>query len=346
MTGDQWVWVPFEVDAKYDGYRIDRFLSQRLIAYSRSRVQKILAESRVMIGDRLVRPSAKVRAGEKIRIAYPRRPEEPLAADASIPILHEDDDLIVINKPADLLSHPTDKIVNHTVLGILRQQRPDIARFHLLHRLDRETSGVLVLAKNPEAARSWTRAMEKHQIQKEYIAFVRGIPAPAEGEITWPIGPERGPIRARQWINVPEAVPAITRYTLQRNSWGQVQFRCATILDLTPAVASWSVVRCFPRTGRLHQIRVHLAALGHPILGDRLYTGSGEVFMKMVAGTATAEDRAALGFPRVALHAAAIGFSHPATQQFLRIEAPLAEDMKALKNRPSDAKIASYRCKL
>src|SRR5260370_2476000 len=108
--------------------------------------------------------------------------------------------MIVVNKPGALLSRPTHKIVDHTVLGLLRRCRQDLPKLHLLHRLDRETSGVIALAKNSQAARSWTRHMEAHRIHKEYIAIVRGELLPMEGSIDMPIGREGGEIRVRQWI--------------------------------------------------------------------------------------------------------------------------------------------------
>src|SRR5450631_1568532 len=192
MTEERWIWVPFEVDKKYDGYRIDRFLSQRLVGYSRNKVQGILAEARVLKEKKPAKANTKVRTGEKIEIAYRRRPEEALGPETTIPILYEDEDLIIVNKPGDLLSHPTDKIVDHTVLGFLRHSRPDLPKLHLLHRLDRETSGVIALAKNPKTARAWSRHMEAHEIQKEYVAVVRGEISPAEGIIDMPIGREGG----------------------------------------------------------------------------------------------------------------------------------------------------------
>lgn len=308
---ERWVWVPFQVDKEFDGLRIDQFLSRRLVAYSRSKVQKILAESRVTKEGRPARANTRVRTNDQICIAYLRRPETPPADDLSIPVLFEDDHLLIVNKPADVLSHPTDKIVLNTVLALLRKGRPDLPKLHLLHRLDRETSGVLALAKNAAAARTWTTAMEKHHIQKKYIALVRGVPEPGEGVIDRPIGKQGGEIRARQWVDVPGAVPAVTGYRV--------------VKDFRP----FSVVHCFPKTGRLHQIRVHLAALGCPILGDPLYTGEGEIFRKMIDGTVTAADRAALGFPRVALHAAALTFLHPVSKEAMRVEAPLPADMRA-----------------
>ncbi len=308
MMEEKWVWVPFEVDKKYDGYRIDRFLSQRLAGYSRNKVQGILAQARVVKEKRPAKANTKVRTGEKVEIAYRRRPEEALRPETTIPILYEDEDLVIVNKPGDLLSHPTDKIVDHTVLGFLRHSRPDLPKLHLLHRLDRETSGVLALAKNAKAARSWTRHMEARRVHKEYIAVLRGEITPSERTIDLPIGREGGSIRVRQWVNVPGAVHAVTRYIS----------------------IGGSVVRVFPETGRLHQIRVHFAAIGFPLLGDPLYTGDGEVYQKMVAGTATPSDRDALGFSRVALHASALQFAHPMTQSDLRIEAPLPQDMDRL----------------
>jgi 23S rRNA pseudouridine1911/1915/1917 synthase len=312
VSAERWVWVPFEVDKKYDGYRIDRFLAQRLAGYSRNKVQGILTAARVLKEKKPAKANTKVRAGEKVEIAYLRRPEKALSQEDSIPVVYEDDDLIVVNKPGDLLSHPTDKIVDHTVLGFLRHARPDLPKLHLLHRLDRETSGVIALAKNPKAAKAWTRDMEAHRIHKEYIAIVRGELWPLEGTIDLPIGREGGEIRVRQGVNVPGAVPALTRYE-----------RIGVSADL-------SVARVYPQTGRLHQIRVHFAAIGHPILGDPLYTGAGEIYRKMVGGQATAADRLSLGFLRVALHAAALSFPHPVTKQDLRIEAALPQDMQNL----------------
>ena len=115
-----------------------------------------------------------------------------------------------MNKPGDLLSHPTDKIVDHTVLGILRHSRPGLPKLHLLHRLDRETSGVIALAKNAKAARAWTRDMEEHRVHKEYVAIVRGEMTTVEGVIDMPIGRQGGDIRVRQWVCVTGAVPAVT----------------------------------------------------------------------------------------------------------------------------------------
>jgi 23S rRNA pseudouridine1911/1915/1917 synthase len=325
-TDERWVWVPFEVDKKFDGYRIDRFLAQRLAGYSRSKVQRILCEARVHRGEKPAKANTKVRTGETIQIAYLRRPEKPLDPGASIPILLEDHDLVIVNKPGDLLSHPTDRVAHHTVLGYLRHSRPDLPKLHLLHRLDRETTGVIALAKNPRAARRWSIDMEKHRVRKEYVAFVRGVIEPTEGVIDLPIGRQGGDIKVRQWVSVPRAVPAVTKYrVIHRFVPGTKNQQVADL-----CLAQICVVKVFPETGRLHQIRVHFAAIGHPVVGDPLYTGEGEIYRKLIAGKCTEEDRLSLGFHRVALHAVSLTFPHPTTKKEVRVVAPLPEDMTRL----------------
>src|SRR5206468_1956519 len=157
------------------------------------------------------------------------------------------------------------------------------------------------------AAKAWTSHMEARRIRKEYIAVVRGVVSPPGGLIDMPIGRQQGDIKVRQWVNVPGAVAAVTRYSLVSSSADD---------------GGASIVRVFPETGRLHQIRVHFAAIGHPLLGDPLYTNEGEIYKKMIAGKCTDADRAALGFPRVALHATALTFPHPITGEKRRVEAP------------------------
>lgn len=334
MPEERWIWVPFQVDKRFHGYRIDRFLAERLTGYSRTRVQKILAEARVHKNNKPAKPNSRVAASDQVDVAYRRRPEAPLPADSRLPILFEDDHLLMVDKPAGLLSHPTDKVVAHTVLGILRHSRSDLKSVHLLHRLDRETSGVLALAKSARTARLWTAAMTRHEIKKTYVALVRGI-APREGVIDRPIGPQGGKIKVRQWVDVPGAAPASTRYV-----------RLAAEPGEHAGSAAWSAVRAHPLTGRLHQIRVHLASIGHPLLGDPLYTGEGECYAKMLSGELTAEERlAVLGFPRVALHAARLEFRHPATGQPAAIDAPLPADIRRKWAGNSEVRDASFEAK-
>lgn len=330
---EEWIWVPFEVEKKFDGWRIDRFLAARLSGYSRSKVQSMMTDLRITKGGKPAKAHTRVHCADKIAIAYPRKPEKPLAADASLPVLYEDDHLLIINKPTDLLSHPTDKVVENTVLGILRHSRKDLPALHLLHRLDRETSGVLALAKNPKAARAWTQAMERREVQKEYVAFVHGKLKCKKGEIDLPIGREGGAIHVRQWVNTLQAVEARTRYEVI----SEFGFRSSDLKSRKSAIrnpnSDISVLRVFPATGRLHQIRVHFAALGHPLLGDYLYTGQGELYLKLIKEGLSESDRQRLGFGRIALHAASLSFRHPVTKDPMKIEASLPPDMATfLKN--------------
>jgi 23S rRNA pseudouridine1911/1915/1917 synthase len=312
---DPWVWVPFEVDKKFDGCRIDQFLAHRLTGYSRNRVQKILEEARVHKEGKPAKNHGRVKTGDKIEVAYQRRPEQPLDPKAALSVLYEDDDLLLVDKPANLLSHPTDKVVKNTVLGILRQSRSDTKPLHLLHRLDRETSGVLALAKHPAAARAWTRAMERHSVKKMYLALVRGIPQPLEGVMDRPIGPQGGDIHVRQWVDVEGAAQASTRYATLKT------------FDRSGDPISW--VSAFPQTGRLHQIRVHFSSRGTPLLGDPLYTGDGALYRKMIKGELSDGEREkVLGFPRVALHAARLELTHPMTGKPLVVESPCPEDLR------------------
>jgi 23S rRNA pseudouridine1911/1915/1917 synthase len=259
---------------------------------------------RVTLRGRAAKAAARVSSGDRIVVRYPRR-EEPPPRHSSLAVLYEDDSLVAVSKPGDLLSHPTDKIHRGAATSILREQFG--ARLHLVHRLDRETSGVLLLAKDPVAARALTDAFTRREISKKYLALVRGRVAFASRVVDRPIGREGGEIKVRQAIDEKgqSAVTAFRRLAVGRGA---------------------SLVGASPRTGRLHQIRVHLAALGHPVVGDKLYTGEGEIFMKAVLRTLSPDDVASLGAPRQMLHAWKIRLSHPATGRPLLITAPPPED--------------------
>ncbi len=308
MTLMEWVEVPFEVQKPQDGRRVDSYLASRLHRYSRSQVQRLIADGRVFLRGKPAKPSGRVAEGETVLIRYPRHPELP-CPHIAFTILHEDDFLLVIDKPAQILCHPTDKIHNNTVTSVLKNQFQGL-HLHLAHRLDRETSGVLLLSKDPKTARILTSHFTLHRVKKEYLAL-------ASGRISWkhktvdaPIGKEDGEIKVRQ--SVGHGAEAITEFERLSSS------------------ASVSLVRARPRTGRLHQIRAHLAHLGHPVLGDKLYMGAGELYMKAVRKTLSEQDLEKLGAPRQMLHAQTLTLPHPATGRELRVQAPLPEDFKRI----------------
>jgi 23S rRNA pseudouridine1911/1915/1917 synthase len=211
----------------------------------------------------------------------------------------------VVDKPAPLLCHPTDKIQNNTVTSVLQRQFPGL-RLHLAHRLDRETSGVLLLAKDPRTARRLAACFIDRLVKKEYLALVSGEVSWRRKTVDAPLGKEGLEIKVRQAIGA----GAAARTEFERLTRG----------------AGISLVRARPLTGRLHQIRVHLAHLGHPVLGDKLYTGKGELYMKAVRKTLDEADWAELGAPRQMLHAQRLRLPHPATGQELSLAAPLPED--------------------
>ena len=300
---EDWVEVPFRVLKEHAGLRLDAFLVERLRKHSRAGVQKMIADGRVSVGGRGAKASRRIVEGQTALIRYPRAAEPPPPHEA-MPILHQDDSVVVIDKPAGTLSHPTDKILRNTVTAILSRQFG--RRVFLAHRLDRETSGALVLALDADAARSLHGQFLGRTVRKEYLAVVFGAVRWKKKTLDAPLGPEGGEIRARQAVG--EGRPAVTKFA-----------RLATDGKI-------SLVSGKPKTGRLHQIRAHLAHLGHPVVGDKLYAGAGEAYLKAVRRELGREDRAALGAERQLLHAWRISFAHPRTGERLRVEAPVPAD--------------------
>jgi 23S rRNA pseudouridine1911/1915/1917 synthase len=230
-------------------------------------------------------------------------------------VLFEDNHLLAVDKTGHVLSHPTDKVVENTVTTILRKQLPAL-KLHLVHRLDRETSGVLLLAKDPRTARLINEAFFDHSVEKTYWALAAGRVAWARKTVDAPIGRAGGEIKVRQAVGAADgAQTAVTNFR---------RLEAGTALSLVAAR---------PETGRLHQIRVHLAHLGHPVLGDKLYTHDGSYYMKAVRKELTDADLDALGAPRQMLHARTLEFMHPITKKKLRLRSPLPEDFRACLER-------------
>lgn len=301
-VGARFVEIPFEVLGPLAGARLDVFLAARLHRYSRARVQALIDEGRVFLGGRAAKASRRMAEGERVIIRYPVR-EDPPPRVERLEVLFEDSLLLAVNKPGGVLSHPTDKTVRNSVTVILARQFPG-QKLHLAHRLDRETSGVLLFAKTPAAARSLNALFIERRIEKRYWAIVSGRVAFSRRVVDLPLGYDNHEVRVRQRIFPPgEGVPALTH--VRRLALGEE----ATL------VCAW------PKTGRLHQIRVHLASLGHPILGDKIYAGDGQAYLKAWRGEAQASGRQML-------HAESLRLEHPATGKTLRLEAPLPDDFR------------------
>ncbi len=303
------------------GQRVDRFLAAALPEMSRSRVKQFIEEGRVLRdGVVLTQPAEPVRAGSTYTLHHPA----PVAATPqpqtiAFPILFEDDDLIVLDKPAGLVVHPAPGNEDGTLVnallahcgdslpGIGGERRPGI-----IHRLDKDTSGVMVVAKTELALTTLSEAFASRDLDRAYLALCWGVPSPTNGEIEGPIG--RDP-RDRKRMAVVErgGKYALTRYR-----------------TLAAAGTAASLLECRLATGRTHQIRVHLSQHGLPIVGDPVYLRR----IPAVSRTLAPDLRdTLLDFPRQALHAARLGFTHPRTGAALSFTTPPPADMQTLLDR-------------
>jgi 23S rRNA pseudouridine1911/1915/1917 synthase len=300
------------------GQRIDRFLADNLASLSRSRVKTLIDEGRLR-GDSgpVTQPAEPVRAGATYILDLPAPiPATPRPQVIPFPILYEDEDLIVLDKPAGLVVHPAPGNLDGTLVnallahcgpgftGIGAERRPGI-----VHRLDKDTTGVMVVAKTQLANDALTTAFAARDLDRAYVALVWGLPQPLEAEIEGAIG--RDPRdRKRMTVVARGGKPALTRYRTMR-AWQ----------------TSLALLECRLATGRTHQIRVHLSNQGHPIVGDPLYLRRVPTAAKTVNQPLRGQ---LLDFPRQALHAASLGFRHPRTGRPISFEAALPADMQAL----------------
>src|SRR5437870_415327 len=283
--------VVSENDAKL---RLDRFLAKRLPEYSRSRLQQLIRPGFVRLNEQVPRPRQIVRSGDKIDLLEPPLEKiETLPEPIPLDVLFEDDDLIVINKPAGLTVHPGAGQREHTLVnallsycttlsGIGGKERPGI-----VHRLDKETSGCVVVAKNDIAHRELSKQFAARTVEKIYLALVAGKLRKPAGLIEEKIG--RHPVHRRRM-----------RVTSLRGRTATTEYRVIRFSNQA------SLVECRLHSGRTHQLRVHLHHLGHPVLGDKIYA-----------------PRFAKNFPRQILHAWKLGFHHPRTGDWKIFEAPL-----------------------
>ena len=279
------------------GLRLDQFLAAELPRFSRSRLQTLIRQGCVLLNEKTTRPREFVREGDVIRLAEP--PLEKIATeseDIPLDVLFEDDDLIIINKPAGMVVHPGAGNVRHTLVNALLAHCPSLSgiggkeRPGIVHRLDKETSGCLVVAKNDLAHRKLAQQFAEREVEKIYLALVAGAMRKTQGVIEESIG--RHPIRRQRMAIVKErGRSARTEYRALQSAGGM------------------SLVECKLHSGRTHQIRVHLHHIGHPVLGDKVYG-----------------RRGAREFSRQMLHAWKLGFHHPRTGEWRSFTAPLPED--------------------
>ena len=295
------------ISAKETGERLDRYLQKRLPRVSRAFLQSLISDGRATVNGVAIRkPSHRLKAGDRVALHMTKKPQGLIAQpEMAIPVLHEDANFLIINKPSGIAAHPATLHGVGTVANWFLGHAPEIRgvgdsplRPGIVHRLDKGTSGVLVIAKTPDMFAHLKRLFAEWRIQKEYIALVEGIFSPPEGTLEGYMTPSQKSYRKKKLALLPltpSARASSTRY--------EVEQQCGQL----------SLVRFFPVTGRTHQIRVHGASVGHPIVGDTLY--GAKLNMPL------------LPKGRFLLHAARLSFALP-NGETVSFEAPLPDDFK------------------
>jgi len=297
----------FTVNAESEGQRLDRFLVAVLADHSRSQIQKLIADGHVRVDAREARPNLAVRAGDRIVVDIPAAAAASVEAEATpLEILHQDADIVVVNKPPGMVVHPGAGHASGTLVNALLHHVSDLSgiggelRPGIVHRLDRGTSGVMVVAKNDAAHQDLSRQFHDREVEKEYIALVWGV-VQGGRSINAAIG--RDPVhRQKMSARSRRAREAVTRITRAFHMPGLTLCQVAI------------------HTGRTHQIRVHLSAIGHPVVGDALYGG----VHRRVPG----DIRAVTHLQRPFLHAARLAFNHPRDGRRMEFTAILPPDLQ------------------
>ena len=326
--------VKFTTESQDSGQRLDQFLVARLTDVSRARVQQLISEQKVLVNDASAKASLKLRGGECISILGPaeRPPLRAIAEEIPLDIRYEDDDLAIINKPAGMMVHAgagatedqrnrgtlVNALLHHfaTLSAVGGEMRPGI-----VHRLDKETSGLIVVAKNDEAHRKLAEQFARREVKKTYLALVHGWPKKDAGTISQSISRDRVR-RIRMTTRQAGGREAISHYRVMRR--------------LDTAFGKFTLLEVKIDTGRTHQIRVHMASLGHPVVGDRLYGAPSE--MRTVPPSRKERGKGGatpLGFSgtislaRNFLHAAELELAHPRSGERIALKSPLPAELQS-----------------
>ena len=299
-----------------EGKRLDAYLASRYTDYSRSVIQKLIDAQAVLINGQPTKASYRVRLNDEVRIWLPELGDDaPKPEDIPLEVIYEDEALTVVNKPPNMVVHPakgnwSGTLVNalqfhyDTLSNVAGENRPGI-----VHRLDRDTTGLLIVAKDDLAHRKLSGYFEQRTIHKEYLALVYGVPTRDSDYVERHIG-FHPTVREKMAIRLPE-------------DGGK---EATTFYEVLERFQGYAFVRCKPATGRTHQIRVHLTHVGHPILADKAYSGRERITLADLAGAQAADGEQVL-IARQALHAHRLRFPHPLTQEDIDLTAPLPQDM-------------------
>ena len=305
--------IDVRLDAAHAGWRLDRALAAAVPTLSRERLKALIRSGSVEAQGTPVRdPALKVKGDEALRVAVPEpAPAHNEAQDIPVEIVFEDDHLLVVDKPAGLVVHPAAGNLDGTLVNALLHHCAGklsgiggVARPGIVHRIDKDTSGLLVVAKTDVAHEGLARQFAAHSVDRRYLAIVAGVPRVGEGLVDAPL--------ARSATNRKKI--AIVE--------GHRGKRAVTHWKRLSALRDAALIECRLETGRTHQVRVHMASLGHPLLGDPVYGRSGKTYGKLLK---------TLDFHRQALHAAELGFTHPVTKGRLSFSSPMPPDMQELK---------------
>ena len=286
------------VEEEYENERIDRYVCSALADFSRSYIQKLIEDGKVTANGKCIKASYKVKPYDEISVTTPDSViPDIVPEDIPLDILYEDDDVIVVNKPKGMVVHPACGHYEHTLVNALMYHCKDdlsgingVMRPGIVHRIDKDTSGSLIICKNDNAHENIAKQLEEHSLKREYVAIVTGVIDENEGTIDKPIG--RSTSDRKKMAVTPSGKRAVTHY------------------EVIERLDGFTLVKCRLETGRTHQIRVHMASIGHPVAGDCVY-GNG---MKTPVDT-----------HGQALHAKILGFVHPVNGEYIETDAPVPE---------------------
>ena len=295
--------------------RVDKYLHGRFSNFSRVMIQKQIAAGNVKVNGKIVKPSFKLSPGDEIDLTLPQLPSKEIEPeDIPLNIIYEDEDMIIVNKQADMIVHPARSNTHGTLVNALAFYSDKLSsglgefRPGIVHRLDKNTTGVMVVAKNDTAQWKIAKQFERRQVKKTYLAVVHGTPELTADRISAPLGMHP---RTRE------------KYAIRTESGKE----SITFYEVVESFRGFSLLKLTPMTGRTHQIRVHLSYIKHPIVADDMYGG------KLIYPWQLKDAEPAVEEPvisRVALHASTLEFKHSTTEKMVKFEAPLPEDIQRL----------------
>jgi 23S rRNA pseudouridine1911/1915/1917 synthase len=322
MSENEKIFFLDEITESEKNIRLDKFLAQKLPEISRSQIQRLIEAGNVLNEDVIISDNSyKTAIGDTYQIIIPPAQDAlPKAENIPLDVIYEDNDLIVINKPAGMTVHPAPGAYNGTLVNALLFHCKDnlsgiggVKRPGIVHRIDKETSGLLVVAKNDKAHQGLSEQFAEHSIERTYWAIVYGVPQELSGRIEGNIA-RSNTDRKKMTIAQERGKPAITNYKTLKI------FKMAA-----------SLIQCNLETGRTHQIRVHMSSLGHSLVGDKVYVKNKKSSVLLPSDIKKYVNE----FPRQALHAKSLGFIHPCTKEYMHFDSELPSDLHSLVDKLS-----------